>query len=440
MLNIVLESCFIHIILTSVSEVSQVFPKLYKSPQSKIIHTFTSYELYYDTDSPVRNLQSEFHTLRHSLQCELRLIQTNFLNDHGNLDIRKHLELTSSSYQNPTFIFFLVSKNFTPSFNKLCSELHQISLTSKYFTYNVQSGETFIVNLIASETRLFDHLIPIKNSLTSFSLNKLWFQIHKDLGEGDVCCEAYEADFLLDEFSDLLNYSRKDDETDWMKTLGHIWRRTRQSHEVIYFFLSHHRIDKWHWSPYATYREHFTFTVFSNRLAYDPTLLTKPFDSSIWIFILISILSISFVVNTKLKNRYKQTSPSFFIGSVLWTTGLLLDNPEGFIAKRLTNHHNRKSSLGLNVPISLFILLSIVLTHSYKGCIFFLAKDKPPFLPKTFEELAHFDMKSVTPHDQLKSYHFTQVKENQPRLSSLIRTLDPKVIPNHSVSFKQNAN
>jgi len=226
-----------------------------------------------------------------------RLSETDLSSNHNNMHlIREHLRVTTFSGRNPAFIFFLLSQHFTHEFFTFSSKLHDITLTSKDFVYASYSGETFMINQIESETRRFDFLIPIKypnsnkNPLLLSYLNTFWFKVHKYLGygHGEICCETPGANFIIEELTDSLNFSR----TELEYCPDSLSQKPLYSHDISKHFFKN-KAERWHWTLYENFIEHFAFTVFANRMKNDPIVLLKPFYSLTWILILASIFSVS---------------------------------------------------------------------------------------------------------------------------------------------------
>lgn len=115
-----------------------------------------------------------------------------------------------------------------------------------------------------------------------------------------------------------------------------------------------------------------------------------------------------------------------FLASIFWTIGIVLEETEGAVSKKLVKFRNKGI---VSFVIATFLVCSIVLTLSYKGSInSFLTSVKPPeHLPRTFESLVVSGIKTFSEQKQLKSVVLYEIWKNQYSLRRLIERFNDSV-------------
>lgn len=260
---------FTHFVSNGISELNPVVHTNPISPQT-IIH----YELV--LNSTDLNLYFDFPS---KFKTGIDFLVFRIENTKDISNVVMFLSRISVSRHNPDYVIFQmsqVSEFHDETSRKFFKILYKFGITSKYLVHLTNQESLHLLNLINSQT-----LLPVKDDNPD-SLDVLWFSSHQNLQEYDVHCAAYEADFVLDELSDRLNFSCTND-INSPDNFGALKRSHLAVDEIGLKFGDPYLIQKWVWSPYAAHLDFFDFTVFAPRdeELQRMTVLLRPFQTHV---------------------------------------------------------------------------------------------------------------------------------------------------------------
>lgn len=306
----------------------------------------------------------------------------------------------------PTAVLFLqlvssIETASLPGFDAFARNLHKISIPSLFFLVCMQSTEIFMLNLITTEKQLLSISKPSAHHLKWTSIQKLWNQIHSDFNEHDGCYTEVPT-FVNIEFAERFNFSSTRIFYDYPEdnsilgndcySLSWQYSTRRYSSEEMERTILRKSFVKWLWSPTAVFYQYYDYVIFARRPPYSMAILLKPYDMSTWSGILVTLMAVS--IFTVMDNTAKDNRVMLLISSLLGYIAFLLETPGNFLTRVCTKRPK--------LWFGLVILLFLVLSNGYKGCVVsFMANEGKPEVPKTLADLANSNMKLVTGDNKL---------------------------------------